>query len=271
MSQIIQVKEKEIESSGYTPNQIDLIKKQIAHNATDDELKLFLYHCSKTGLDPLSKQIYFQKRGGKAVFMTSIDGYRLIASRTGQHAGTDDAVFDNENEPNKATVTVYRMVQGQRVPFAASARWNEYCPPSPSDSMWRKMPCTMLSKCAEALALRKAFPNELGGMYTAEEMEQSAHAEQPQQIQYPQSDRPATDKQKAMIFAKLKNDLSMASVEDQKAFVASTVGKTSSKDLTMNDIQALLAAIDSLKNATIEAPEIKQQDSDQGPVWEDVK
>lgn len=166
--------QKQTEISGsYTREQLALIKRTIAHDATDDELKMFLYHCSKNGLDPLSKQIYFQKRGGKPVFITSIDGFRLIAARTGEHAGTEDAVFDDETNPKKATITVYRMVQGQRVPFTASARWSEYCPTPPSDRMWKKMPCTMLAKCAESLALRKAFPNELGALYSNEEMARS--------------------------------------------------------------------------------------------------
>lgn len=157
----------------WTAQQIDLIKKQVAPEATNDELNLFLYHCKKTGLDPLSKQIYFQKRKGRPVFITSIDGFRLIAARTGEHAGTDDAIFDDEEKPNKATITVYRLVHGTKASFTASARWSEYCPAPGQDHMWQKMPCTMLSKCAESLALRKAFANELGGTYISEEMDQA--------------------------------------------------------------------------------------------------
>lgn len=157
----------------WSPDQLDLIKRTIAKDATNDELKLFLYQCERTGLDPLTKQIYFQKRAGRVVIITSIDGYRLVAARTGQHAGTDDAVLDNEKEPNKASVTVYRMINGVKSAFTASARWSEYCPPKGQDHMWIKMPCTMLSKVAESLALRKAFPNDLGGVYTKEEMDQS--------------------------------------------------------------------------------------------------
>jgi hypothetical protein len=65
------------------------------------------------------------------------------------------------------------MVQGQRCPFVAAAYWDEYCPAQGQDKMWQKMPRTMLSKCAEALAIRKAFSTKLGGVYTADEMQQA--------------------------------------------------------------------------------------------------
>jgi phage recombination protein Bet len=167
--------------SAWTTDQLRLIKNQIAKDATNDELELFLYHCKKTGLDPLAHQIYFQKRldrktgESRVVFITSIDGFRTIAARTGEHAGTDDAIFelDLNNNPKRATVTVYRLVKGQKGSFTASARWEEYCPPQGKDFMWQKMKFTMLAKCAESLALRKAFPNELGGTYSKEELDQS--------------------------------------------------------------------------------------------------
>jgi len=62
-------------------------------------------------------------------------------------------------------------VHDQRCGFTATARWSEYKPDS--DFMWRRMPHTMLGKCAEALALRKGFPQELSGLYEAAEMDQA--------------------------------------------------------------------------------------------------
>lgn len=157
--------------------QIELIRRTVAKGATDDELRLFLHQCKKTGLDPLAKQIYFQKRSTKngdiVTVITSIDGYRLVADRTGKYAGNDDPVFDDEVTPRKATVTVYKLINGERCAFSASARWDQYFPGDAQGFMWRKMPHLMLGKCAEALALRKAFPAELSGVYTKEEMEQA--------------------------------------------------------------------------------------------------
>lgn len=164
---------------GFEPEKVELIKNTVAASATPDELKLFLYQCSRTGLDPLARQIYFQKRFNKRrnrsemTIITGIDGYRLVADRTGQYAGNDDPIFDDESQPRKATVTVYKVIGTMRCPFTASARWDQYYPGEEAGFMWRKMPHLMLGKCAEALALRKAFPAELSGIYIKEEMDQA--------------------------------------------------------------------------------------------------
>lgn len=165
--------EKQVVPVDFSQDQIELIKNTVAKGASNDELSLFLHQCKKTGLDPLSKQIYFQKRGGKMTILTGIDGYRLIAHRSGLYAGADPTIFDNEEDPKKATVTVYKIVAGVRCPFSATARWEQYFPGDAQGFMWRKMPHLMLEKCAEALALRKAFPAELSGVYTDAEMEQA--------------------------------------------------------------------------------------------------
>ncbi len=181
---------RKAEPFAWTDEQIDLVKKTVAKDATDDELKLFLYTAKRTGLDPLTRQIHFVKRKSynkltrsyteNMTIQTGIDGYRAIAERTGELAGIDDAIFDGDSptdaHPIKATVNVYRMVQGQRVAFTASARWDEYAALDKEGNpsfMWKKMPYLMLAKCAESLALRKAFPNDLTGLYTNEEMAQA--------------------------------------------------------------------------------------------------
>lgn len=161
----------------YSPAQIELIKNTVAVGATDNELGLFLQVCKNRKLDPFSRQIHFVKRAGKGTIQTGIDGFRTIAERTGHYAGNDDPVFDNETNPKHATVTVWKMVNGVRCPFTATARWSQYCPGAGQDFMWKKMPHVMLGKCAEALALRKAFPEALSGLYSDEEMEQSGKPE----------------------------------------------------------------------------------------------
>lgn len=158
--------------TAFSREKIELIKRTIAVGASDDELELFLYTAKKTGLDPLARQIYAIKRGGKMTIQTGIDGYRVIADRTGKLAGISDYQFDSEEGkyPAKATVTVRKVVGSHVAEFTATARWFEYNAGGP---MWTKMPYLMLGKCAEALALRKAFPADLSGLYTTEEMAQA--------------------------------------------------------------------------------------------------
>ncbi|RYG36371.1 hypothetical protein EON81_10020, partial [bacterium] len=160
----------------------ELIRRTVAAGATNDELELFLHMARRSGLDPLARQIHFVKRRGRGVVQVGIDGLRLTADRTGLDAGNEDPEFFGSTDtgyPGKAKVTVYKLVAGLRCAFTASARWDEYYPGDEQGFMWRKMPSTMLGKCAEALALRKAFPADLSGLFIHEEMEQAGAASNP--------------------------------------------------------------------------------------------
>ena len=170
----------------FSEEQMKLLSDHIMKGASPIELQYFGEVCKRVGLDPFKKQIHAVKRWDNAAkrevwsYQTGIDGYRSIANSTGAYAGSDEPKFLPEDEstpnPRKATVTVWKIVAGQRVPFSASARWEEYVQTTRDgapNSMWRKMPYGQLGKCAEALALRKAFPDRLSGIHTDEEMEQA--------------------------------------------------------------------------------------------------
>lgn len=179
--------------NAYSREELDLIKKTVAAGTSDLEFQLFVTIAQTTGLSPLHRQIYAIMRNEKQqdgsykkrmTIQTGIDGYRLIASRTRQLAGIDDADYDTEDAPHPkwARVTVWRMVGGQRCPFTAKARWDEYVQTNKdgkSQGLWAKMPYLMLAKVAEALALRKAFPAELSSVYTHQEMAQANGPDQP--------------------------------------------------------------------------------------------
>lgn len=179
-----------------TGDQIGLIKATIAPDATDAELQLFFYDCRRRGVHPLDKLIHFTKRKGKYTPVTSIDFFRARAASTREHIGTDDVVFTGTpgEDDFAATVTVHRLVQGEKCSFTATARWPEYLPDAGNDFMFRKMPHGQLGKCAEALALRKGFPQELAGLHTVEEMERSSGEQAPPRktVQRTSDRKPAT-------------------------------------------------------------------------------
>lgn len=186
-------------NGGFTREQLDLLKRTVAEGTSDDEFALFLEVAKSSGLNPFQRQIYAimrdtynpktKRKEPKMTIQTGIDGYRLTAARTGQHAGTTDAEYGPKGRagfPEWARVTVKKLMpNGAIAEFPATARWDEYAQMKDEyqngektgrqvpSGQWGKMPYLMLAKCAEALALRKAFPAELSGVYTAEEMAQA--------------------------------------------------------------------------------------------------
>ena len=164
------------------PKNLPLVKA-LQGEASEADFAVFLYQAKRTGLDPLARQIYLvtrnTKRGKVSTIQTGIDGFRLNAQRSKQYAGQTKAEWCGTDgvwkdvwlisaHPHAARIGVYRT--GFSEPLYVTALWMEYNPGENADFMWRNKPALMLAKCAEALALRKAFPQELSGLYATEEM-----------------------------------------------------------------------------------------------------
>jgi phage recombination protein Bet len=170
---------------------IPVLRSSLYPGAKDESIKLVIGYCRAAGLDPMQKPVHLvpmnvKKVGGgrddyewRDVVMPGIGLYRVQAARTGQLAGIDEPVFGpllskyEVEFPEWCKVTVYRMIGGQRVPFTACEFWLENYATAKRESlapnaMWKKRPRGQLAKCAEAQALRKAFP-ELGTQPTADE------------------------------------------------------------------------------------------------------
>ncbi len=180
----------------FTKEQIEMIKKTIVPaDASVPEINWFLGQAKRTGLDPLGKQIYLMLfkdgRGNKRpVVHIGIDGYLLIADRSGAYAGMDDPVYgpmipDKYNDeayehPEWCKVTTYKIVQGVRVPFTSACYWDEFYPGASRGFKWRSSPRHMLAKCTKGQVLRTAFPKEFAGTYTTAEIDkmQSEEARQ---------------------------------------------------------------------------------------------
>lgn len=171
----------------FNDGQIQLIKNYLCKGITDDELGLFSAVCKKSGLDPFAKQIYPVKRNNsktgtsEMTIQTSIDGYRLIADRSGRYCPGRESTYQYDKEGRVISATSYvkkQTADGTWHEVAVSAYISEY-KPKYQNNFWDTKPHIMLAKCAEALALRKAFPNELSGLYTDDEMDQAANKMQP--------------------------------------------------------------------------------------------
>lgn len=181
---------------------IATLKKQLLSARPDGEEPsnedlLYLASVSQaSGLDPSKRELYGIYRNVKSAsgqytpklsIQTSIDGLRVVAERSGAYAGSDEPEFQYDPDeritvqfagnqrivPNRVKVTVRKVIQGQIVPTTRTARWVEFYPGDTMGGMWKKMPEVMLSKVAEAQALRAAFPNTTTGLYIEEEMQQA--------------------------------------------------------------------------------------------------
>lgn len=136
---------------------------------------------ARTSLSWKAKQLYLTPRKGRWSVTMSIDGFRLIASRNPEYAGQADVLWkaDQDSEwsdcpppgnPYAAKAGVIRLRSGVQVTTSAVALWSSY---NGGVNLWKQMPATMLAKCAEMLALRKAFPADFSGIYGQEEMDQA--------------------------------------------------------------------------------------------------
>jgi len=172
------------DQSFWDEKQIAALKQIGLEDVPKPELAVFLHYCQRTGLDPFARQIYMIGRGGKYTIQASIDGLRIVAQRSNEYAGQtatywcgEDGVWTDvwlsKTPPAAAKVGVYR--KGFSEALWAIAKFESYAVAyngKPS-GLWAKMPDLMIAKCAEALALRKAFPNDLSGIYTSDEMAQA--------------------------------------------------------------------------------------------------
>lgn len=242
-------------------------------NATKEDIAFFSQYCQRTQLDPVSRQIYaisyYEKKSGRQRMqvLLSIDGYRIIAQRTGEFEGVEtfwcgaDGVWKDvwldKKYPSASKVVVYK--KGGNKGISAVALFEEYA--NLDSPIWKKMPALMIAKCAESLALRKAFPSALSGLYTTEEMSNSEIS----QVSNNQNviDTQAIDNSQYNI----ENDTYMINDEYQYQIVPSGANKGRLwKDLnidTLNKaydyyVNSNIATKDSYINAIIEAIESKE-------------
>lgn len=170
------------------------LKNSVFPGAANDSILMAVDYCKARGLDVLKKPCHIVPMNVKDaktdtyswrdVILPGIYEYRITAARTGEYVGCDAPQFGPPIEymgvkaPESCTITVYRKVAGERIAFSATVFFEEACVVrkgknggAPSiNEMWTRRPRGQLAKCAEAQALRMAFPEELGGEPTADEV-----------------------------------------------------------------------------------------------------
>lgn len=274
------------DQSWWTERQIAGLRQVGIDQATDGDLLVFFHVCQRTGLDPFARQIHMVGRNAKDendrwvkkwTIQTGIDGFRLIADRADRRDGTmreyeetlwADAegnwteVWTKATTPTAAKVTVIR--NGKR--FPATVLFREYVQTKRNgepNSMWARMPANQLAKCAEAAALRKAYPQDLSGLYADEEMAQadSHHVTQEPKrglgavlSQGHESDEQAptespylnTSSALARRMFALFGEIGLKEKPDRLAYVADVIGREvgGSAEMTDADAEAVIAAIE---------------------------
>lgn len=241
-----------VPSASMSRDQIELIKRTIAKGVTDDEFALFIGTANRLGLDPFAKQIYAVKRRDHRnnidvmTVQVSIDGFRVTAARTGQLDGQggpwwcgDDGewveAWLRPNPPAAAKVLVYR--RGCTHPFTGVATFKSYVQKSP---MWDRLPDVMLAKCAEALALRKAFPSELSGVYAPEEMAQAGPPIDAQDAEFTETKSDRDDALTALL-AKLDDAPTEAAAKELQPMFAALPKGTPQRERAVSAYKARLA------------------------------
>lgn len=301
------------DQTAWTDQQLAVLRSAgVSEEVTRAELDAFLHECQRTKLDPFSKQIYligrYDNQLKRKVFrsQTGIDGYRVVAHRVAREdraeleyedtlwCGPDGAwrdVWLAQQPPAAAKVVVYKG--GKR--YSAVATLEEYAARYPDGNpypMWRRMPANQLEKCAEAKALRRAFPNDLGGIYTAEEMEQAdARDERPaaQELtveqaaakmrrnkgQQPDDDwtvepgahlqdtepKPSTNAQRTKLVLLVKDKRGVTDDAQRRVIIGQLVGReiASSKELTLAEAHKAIDALDAEPDHIADAEVVEEQ------------
>lgn len=193
MSQLVQQTNNEIDSAV-----LSALKSSLYTGAKDDSIQMVVEYCKACKLDPMQKPVHIvpmwdkNTKSMKDTIMPGIGLYRIQAARSNKYAGVREPEYgDTVNTklggvsisyPEWCKVTVKKLVENNIVEFTAKEYWLENYATARKDStapnaMWLKRPFGQLAKCAEAQALRKAFPEIITQQPTAEEMEGKSFAE----------------------------------------------------------------------------------------------
>lgn len=255
---MVHVTATDVVVANLTREQIDLVKNTICAGYTDTEMNLYLHQCERMALDPLARETYTFKAGGKVIIGVGIDGFRKRANDTGCYMPGSPTEYEyNGKQLVKARVYVKKLLAGEWHEFSEDAYYEEFKGSNPN---WKNMARVMLSKCAEARALRRAFPRELGGLYAPEEraaIERNARPANSDPFAPPPAPievdaevvepEPERLDPRRMVWECAK-DLDLTG-DDVKAVIAETGAPMNSRKWTVKDVEVLCEALAARKAA----------------------
>lgn len=261
----------------FSKQELSLIHDTVAPGTTPTEFQFYMYQARMRKLNPLLGQIYCVMRktwnadknqyDRNMTVQVGIDGYRLIAQRTGEYCGQAGPFWIGKDEVkdgkvikkaewsdvwNEDTVPVAAKVGVWRTGFAdpvwGVAKYSEYVQRSNKSGqptkMWKTMPTGQLAKCAEALALRKAFPEALSGIYTNDE---TAFMDRDEKLVSDIDDKIKIGKERAIYILAAKvetlDQKGIFTKEGIKLRMKERYGSDSAKDLTAEQLDEIAAIL----------------------------
>ncbi|MBA3953725.1 recombinase RecT [Candidatus Dependentiae bacterium] len=249
-----------IKKSSDTLYDLELIKNTVAKGATEEELKTLIYLCKEYNLDPIKKEIYFLKYGGKATILTSRDGYLKIANLNEQFDGLEsDVVYVGDKLTKKDDGSLHIEYSPEHLSFDKTKLMGAFCSVFRKDRrkattvfvslkdyykkgapIWEQYINAMILKVAEAMALKRAF--SISGLVTREEIEKE-HFEtdiEPELIE----EKLVTEAQRKAVFAIVSSK--SLTEESVKELMLKNFNKTATKDLTKEEARSLISFLNNL-------------------------
>lgn len=162
-----------IKTNGVSLNlDMGTVRQYICPKATDKEIYMFLQVCKVQQLNPFLREVYLVKYSDRepANTLIGIETFRKRACRNPKYKGH---ATTTEGEGSNMTATTEVYVDGYKVPISCTVEYEEYVgrrKDGQVNKFWASKPKTMLKKVSEAQALRTAFPEEFGGLYSMEEI-----------------------------------------------------------------------------------------------------
>ncbi len=247
MTSMVLAEKQGVVSSGFTwtDEKMALAKKMVCPpNTSDAEFQLFMAQCERSGMNPFIGQCFCVPRGGKNIFQAAESGmlsraedfpdyegttsgsvYAKDTFKIDSGSGTVEHIFNPAGDRGVLVGAWARVVRSGRVPVVKWLLLKDY---DQSQGLWKKLPATMIQKCAKVAALRDAFPKVFGGIYTKDEVPEDVVPTSPpptKQVLREIAGPEAVTEHEGEVVAASINQAATAAAESQKPSAAELLRK----------------------------------------------